>query len=111
VVPPPGEALAPLPPVASRSAVLPAARKSDNYALAALVRATGAVANAAVNNRHPTAVTEAWGLARLVANGLLTPSEVKKALDGALVMAGKPAGEGAAIAAWAIAQRAGGMRA
>jgi hypothetical protein len=109
VVPPPVQETTP--PAASKSAVLPAARGSDSYALAALVRAAGAVANAAINNRHPTAVAEAWGLARLVAEGLLTPTEVTKALDGALVMAGKPAGEGAAIAAWAIAQRAGGVRA
>ena len=111
VVPPPAEALALSPPVASLSAVLPPAHGSDSYARAALIRATAAVASAAVSNRHPTAVAEAWGLARLVAAGLLTPGEVARALDGALRITGKPAGEGAAIAAWAIGQRAGSARA
>jgi hypothetical protein len=69
------------------------------------------VVDAAAGSRHRTAVAEAWGLARLVAAGLLAPGEVARALDGALRMAGKPAGEGAAIAAWAIGRRSGGARA
>jgi hypothetical protein len=111
VMPSPAEALAPPPRPTSPSAVLPVARRSDSYARAALVWATAAVASAAVSNRHPTAVAEAWRLARLVAAGLLTPGEVARALDGALRMAGKPAGEGAAIAAWVIGRRAGSARA
>lgn len=104
---PPAGALEPPPgPVHLATVRLPE-RGSEGYARAALVRATAAVATAAVNNRHPTAVAEAWGLARLVAAGLLSPGEVARALDGALRIAGKPAGEGAAIAAWAISRRAG----
>jgi hypothetical protein len=105
------EELAPPPHHVPPSPPLPATRSSGSHARAALIRATTAVASASVSNRHPTAVTEAWGLARLVAAGLLTPGEVTRALDGALRMAGKPAGEGAAVAAWAISQRAGGARA
>lgn len=81
---------------------------SGRYAAAALARATMAVATAQVNSRHDTAVREAWGLARLVAAGLLTGSDVSRAIDGALQRAGKPEGEGAAIAAWAVARRGGG---
>jgi hypothetical protein len=108
---PSAEALAPQSrPLSPRASPL-SRRGGEGYARAALVRATVAVAGAAVNNRHPTAVAEAWGLARLVAAGLLSPGEVTRALDGALRMAGKPAGEGAAVAAWAINQHAGGGRA
>ena len=47
-------------------------------------------------------------LARLVADGLLSAADLTWAIDHALQVAGKPPGEGARIAAWAIAQRAGG---
>lgn len=78
------------------------------YAARALARAYARVAAAPVQSRHPTAVSEAWGLARLVADGLLSAADLTWAIDHALQVAGKPAGEGARIAAWAIAQRAGG---
>lgn len=81
---------------------------AGRYAARALARAYAAVAGAPVNARHRTAVAEGWGLARLVARGLLSGEDVARALDGALQDAGKPAGEGAKIAAWAVAQRAGG---
>lgn len=80
---------------------------SGRYAARALARAYGAVAAAPINARHRTAVSEGWGLARLVVCGLLSADDVARALDGALQDAGKPAGEGAKIAAWAVAQRAG----
>lgn len=81
---------------------------AGRYAARALARAYAAVAAAPINARHRTAVSEGWGLARLVARGLLSGEDVARALDGALQDAGKPAGEGAKIAAWAVAQRAGG---
>ncbi len=81
------------------------AEGASRYALAALTRACIAISSAPVDSRHPTAVSEAWGLARLVRAGLLREGEVIRAVDGALVQAGKSEGEGAAIAAWALAQR------
>lgn len=77
----------------------------SRYASAALVRACSAIATAPIDSRHPTAVAQAWGLARLVCAGLLTEQEVIRAVDGALEQAGKPRGEGAAIAVWAVSRR------
>ncbi|WP_424135147.1 hypothetical protein [Roseomonas chloroacetimidivorans] len=77
----------------------------DRYVRAALMRACTNIATAPVDSRHPTAVAEAWGLARFVVAGLLTADEVIRAVDGALEQAGKPKGEGAKIAAWAVSQR------
>jgi hypothetical protein len=107
--PSPG-ALAPSPrvPVPPMRGMTPSSAKGGRYANAALARATAAVARASEGARHPTAVSEAWGLAALVAQGLLAAEDMARALDGALQMAGKPPGEGAKIAAWAVAQRAGG---
>lgn len=81
------------------------AESSSRYALAALTSACTAIRRQSEGTRHPTAVSEAWGLARLVKAGLLTEGEVTRAIDGALQDVGKPEGEGAAIVAWAVAQR------
>ncbi|MXP65629.1 hypothetical protein E0493_19965 [Roseomonas sp. M0104] len=81
---------------------------STQYGRAALVRAANAVLEAGEGNRHPTAVAEAWSLSRLVGQGLLSASELSRAIEGALRLAGKPAGEGAQIVAWALQQRGGG---
>lgn len=96
-----------LPPVAPRikAGLLPAYGRG--YGATALARAAARISMAPVNTRHATAVSEAWSLARLVAGGAVTESEVGRVIDGALQQAGKPAGEGTAIANWACAQRAG----
>jgi hypothetical protein len=91
-------------PAADPSRVVTAA-SSDRYVRAALTRACSNIATAPIDSRHPTAVAEAWGLARFVVAGLMTADEVIRAVDGALEQAGKPKGEGAKIAAWAVAQR------
>lgn len=101
---PGAEALAPPPrPVTPFHPAAPS--NAGRYALAALARACGNIARQIEGSRHPTAVSEAWTLARLVRAGLLTESEVTRAIDGALASTGKPAGEGAAIVAWAVGQR------
>jgi hypothetical protein len=110
VAPPSPTALAPPPLRALRAldAMVPNGPGAGGYAVRALARACAIVAAAPANTRHRTAVIEAWGLARLVARGLLSGEDVARALDSALQAAGKPAGEGAKIAAWAVAQRARG---
>lgn len=94
-------------PVAAGTLAQPA-HDTGRHAGRALARAYAAVAGAPVNARHRTAVVQAWALARLVAAGSLSAAEVARTLDNALQAAGKPAGEGASIAAWAVAQRTGG---
>ncbi|MBP0446707.1 hypothetical protein J8J14_18175 [Roseomonas sp. SSH11] len=91
-------------PAASPSRAV-SAETSDRYVRAALMRACSNIATAAEGARHPTAVAEAWGLARFVVAGTMTADEVIRAVDGALEQAGKPKGEGAKIAAWAVSQR------
>jgi len=95
-------ALAPPPP---RSVKLPAAGSAggSRYALAALIKATSRVAQAAVNSRHCTMVAEARGLSRLIGAGLLTVAEVKHALGRAAETAGKTADEAEAVLEWALA--------
>lgn len=78
------------------------------YATAALERAMVAVARAGEGERHHTAVREAWGLARLVTGGLLAPTNVSRAIGGALRLAGKTEGEGERIVSWALTRRCGG---
>ncbi|WP_159993743.1 hypothetical protein [Roseomonas sp. 18066] len=75
------------------------------YALAALTRAVSNIRAQSEGTRHPTAVAEAWGLARLVRADLLTADEVSRAIGGALVDVGKSKEEGAAIVKWAVGQR------
>jgi hypothetical protein len=81
------------------------AASGSRYALAALTRACTNISRQGEGSRHPTAVSEALGLARLVNAGLLTQAEVTRAVDGALRQAGKPTGEGTAIVAWALSRR------
>jgi hypothetical protein len=100
--------LAPRTPQRQAAELPPPGAAAGRYASAALARAASAVARASEGARHPTAVCEAWGLAKLVARGLLSADDMARTLDGALQMAGKPAGEGTKIAAWAVAQRRGG---
>jgi hypothetical protein len=109
-LPPSAAALAPPARRALRpfNEIVPHAPGAARYAARALARAYAAVAGAPVNARHRTAVSEGWSLAKLVAAGLLSAGDVARALDGALQDAGKPAGEGKKIAAWAVAQRARG---
>ncbi|MFT8247253.1 hypothetical protein [Roseomonas sp. BN140053] len=103
--PAPEQLMPPPRPEPNPAALTRGAGGGDRYAWAALTRACTNIATAPVDSRHPTAVSEAWSLARLVVAGLLTGDEVVRAVDGALQQAGKPAGEGSAIAAWAVAQR------
>jgi hypothetical protein len=83
---------------------LPAAedKRAPAYAWAALRNAAAAVSGAPVNSRHPTCVTQARSLARLVQAGLLTAQTVTDTLSAALVAAGKTQDEGVAIVAWAL---------
>ncbi|MCR0980631.1 hypothetical protein [Roseomonas populi] len=104
VCPSPAELAPPRRPEFDPDAV-PRAATGDRYVRAALMRACSNIATAPVDSRHPTAVAEAWGLARFVVGGLLTADELIRAVDGALEQAGKPKGEGAKIAAWAAARR------
>lgn len=77
------------------------------YAAAALRNATMRVAAAPESARHATALREACGLARFVERGDLTEAEAGRAMDGALVLAGKMAGEGVELVRWAMARGAG----
>jgi hypothetical protein len=77
---------------------------TGQYGFAALAAATSRVARAPDGLRHPTLLTEARGLARLVAHRLLTKRAVTEALAGAAAMAGLPAAEAAAAIAWALAR-------
>ncbi|WP_368418981.1 hypothetical protein [Rhodovarius sp.] len=93
------------------SRVMPAPRITGStlpnarYGAAALVRAAANIMAQPEGGRHETAVAEAWGLARLAKAGAVTASDVTRVIEGALRHAGKPDGEGEAIAAWALAQR------
>lgn len=108
VTPPSATALAPPP----RMLAAPSLRRiagdggPARYAAAALARAAATVAAAPVKTRHPTALREAWSLARFVRAGLLTEAEVREAIGAALEAAGKTRGEGETLAAWAVAHRA-----
>ncbi len=98
LAPPPRRVL-PSPRPAATS--LPSAR----YGAAALARAAATIARQGEGSRHETAVAEAWGLARLAKAGAVTASDVTRVIEGALRQAGKPDGEGEAIALWALVQR------
>lgn len=96
------------PPCRRSTPVLPLAAGRSRYALAALSRSVAEVASAAEGDRHATAKSAAWSLARLVRAGLLTEAEVKRTIGSAIAAAGKDASEGADIVAWAIAHRSDG---
>jgi hypothetical protein len=74
--------------------------------VAALRNATVRVSAAPESERHATALREACGLARYVECGDLTEAEAQRAMDGALVLAGKPSGEEASIVRWALTRAA-----
>ncbi|GAB0114935.1 hypothetical protein [Acidisoma sp. C75] len=100
---PPPEALAPSPAPPAKPLPAPGNSRAERYALAALRHAAAAVASAPVDSRHVTCRSQARGLARLVEARLLASADVISVLDAALQQAGKPKGEGARVAAWAIA--------
>jgi hypothetical protein len=77
------------------------------YAAAALRSATARVARAGEGARHSTLLSEAVGLARLVARGLLSANLVIRALGGAAEMVGLPATEAGDAIAWALAHPRG----
>lgn len=91
----------PLPP-------LPAPAHARGYGATALARAAMRIAAAPINSRHVTAKCEAWSLGRLVAAGQLSEDDVRRVVDIALHRAGKPLGEGDAVASWALSRRRGG---
>ncbi|ONG47970.1 hypothetical protein BKE38_22390 [Pseudoroseomonas deserti] len=96
----------PKPPVDQyRAAAVTSTGNGSRYAMAALAKACSLIRQQSEGTRHPTAVAEAWGLARLVRAKLLTKDEVVRAIGLALLDVGKPEAEGKAIAEWAIAQR------
>ncbi|MCW3476331.1 hypothetical protein [Limobrevibacterium gyesilva] len=81
----------------------PRAPSANRYASVALTNAAARVYRAAEGRRHDTLLSEAIGLARFVAAGLLTESEVAETLRGAGEHVGKPGEECEQIVAWAIA--------
>jgi hypothetical protein len=96
------EALAPPAPPPAKPLPEPGSDRAQKYAIGALRAAAVAVATAPVDSRHITCRGQSRGLARLVKAGLLAGSDVVRVMDEALVQAGKPAGEGAKVAAWAL---------
>jgi hypothetical protein len=81
----------------------PVAADVRPYAFAALRNATARVAQAAVGTRHATMLAEARGLARFVAAGLLSATDVRAALGGAAELSGKIRQEAEAVVSWALA--------
>lgn len=102
VIAPPVGALAPSPPRQSKP--VPAMNDSGaaRYAARAINNAAVRVATAAIDSRHETCVQEARGLGRLVKAGLLSASQVKEVLGGALLQAGKTKEEGELAAIWGL---------
>lgn len=82
----------------------PDAAHGPRYAAAALSRAAGAI-HAGASARHPLAVREALGMARLIRAGLLTEAEVVRTFNDALAVAGRdaPKNEAEKLVAWALA--------
>ena len=95
LAPPPRPPCGPLP--------TPISGRAGAYAFAALQGATVRVARAGVGSRHATLIAAARSLARLVAAGLLTEQDVRTALGGAIIQAGKQPDEADRAWAWAIA--------
>ena len=103
VVVPPPDALAPPPRPPCTSLPAPTAGGAGAYAFAALRGATVRVAQAGVGSRHATLIAAARSLARFVAAGLLTEQDVRGALEGAILQAGKQPDEANRAWAWAVA--------
>jgi hypothetical protein len=97
-VPPPA-ALAPPP----RPAVAPPRPRSADDGGRALARAATNIATAAEGDRHWTAVRAARWLGCLARDGVVHDGEVIAVVERALHAAGKPAGEGRAIAEHSLA--------
>ena len=95
--------LAPPPAPPPRPLPEPGSDRALKYAIGALRAAAIAVATAPIDSRHVTCRSQSRGLARLVDAGLLAGSDVIRVMDEALVQAGKATGEGAKVAAWALA--------
>lgn len=85
-------------------ALPPERRDGSRYATAALARATASIRAGAVA-RHPLAVVEALGMARLIRAGLLTEAEVQRAFADALDVPGRRAArdEAEKLVAWGLA--------
>jgi hypothetical protein len=88
---------APAPPMPT-----PGATGAARYAFAALTNAAVRIRQAGVGQRHPTILREARGLARFVAAGLLTKSNIAEVLHISGQDVGKPVDEIDAIVAWAM---------
>lgn len=72
------------------------------YALAALAGAASRVSHAPERTRHPTLLTEARRLARLVDADLLAAADVRRTLERAAEQCGLPDGEAGAVINWAL---------
>jgi hypothetical protein len=105
VIVPPAAALAwppRKPPAMPKADALGAGR----YGFGALRSAVACVARATTGTRHQSLLSEARGLARLVATGLLREDSVRTALVGAAGMAGLDGAEAEAVVAWGLAHPA-----
>lgn len=103
------EKLAPPPPRPVHPLPRPTAPGASAYALAALTAGVARVASAAVNSRHYTMVAEARSLARFVDAGLLTASDVRRALGGAAERCGKTKEEAHSVVDWAMLHPSGAV--
>lgn len=72
------------------------------YALAALAGSVSRVSHAPEQTRHPTLLTEARRLARLVDADLLHAADVRRALERAAEQCGLPDREAGAVISWAL---------
>jgi len=72
------------------------------YALAALVGAVSRVSHAPERTRHPTLLTEARRLARLVDADLLAAADIRRALERAAQQCGLPDKEARTLIDWAL---------
>jgi hypothetical protein len=79
---------------------------AGRYGFGALRSGVVRVARATTGTRHQSLLSEARGLARLVATGLLREDPVRTALVGAAGMAGLDNAEAEAVVAWGLAHPA-----
>jgi hypothetical protein len=105
VIVPPATALAPPP---RKPPAMPKvdARGAGRYGFGALRSGVVCVARATTGTRHQSLLSEARGLARLVATGLLREDSVRTALVRAAGMAGLEEAEAEAVVAWGLAHPA-----
>jgi hypothetical protein len=102
VVVPSSAGLAPPSPRPAPPRPAPNTPGSGRYASRALAGAAVRVKTAPIGNRHATILSEARGLARFIAAGLLTERDVVGTLEAAGQQAGKPVDEIESIIAWAM---------